>query len=210
MVSGFVGCICRAVESAFANGKRDIEKALKERSRHSLYPGFGVSGLRISDVWYLLFAAADFGQRTGFVCPLYWLIETYYEWFDIRYCPSGWARGSFCGLGVLCLGVFSELSPCRVRVCDLLLCVFGKERRPRILIRGNCLRFAFVLTWKKTQTTHPHTRELSAIFHCPYLKKNTDHTDAGVPPAATRRCHSLSLVTCFAAALELPKEYIWF
>ena len=112
--------------------------------------------------------------------------------------------------GCFVFGVFSELLSCRVRVCDLLLCVFGKERRPRILIRGNCLRFAFVLTWKKTQTTHPHTRELSAIFHCPYLKKNTDHTDAGVPPAATRRSR-LTASCCrsrFGVALKIGQAPI--
>ena len=42
----------------------------------------------------------------------------------IRYCPSGRARGSFLE-GVLCLGVFSKLSPCGVRVCNLLLYSFG-------------------------------------------------------------------------------------
>ena len=39
-----------------------------------------------------------------------------------------------------------------------------------------------------------------------HMKKTADNADAAFGCAA-RRCHSLSLVTCFAAALELPKLF---
>ena len=86
------------------------------------------------------------------------------------------------------------------RFADWVFCVWCLFRA--VTMQGESLRFAFVLTWKKTQTTHPNTRKQSAIVLCPYLEKNTDHTDAGVPPAATRRSR-------FAKARELLPQPLW-
>ena len=46
----------------------------------------------------------------------------------IRYCPSGRARGSFCGW-VFCVWVSADLaSPCGDGICDLLLYAFGEGK----------------------------------------------------------------------------------
>ena len=55
--------------------------------------------------------------------------------------------------------------------------VFGCLFRA-VTMQGESLRFASVRIWKRTQTTHPNTRKLSAICFCPYLEKNADYASS--------------------------------
>ena len=55
--------------------------------------------------------------------------------------------------------------------------VFGCLFRA-VTMQSESLRFASVRIWKRTQTTHPNTRKLSAICFCPYLEKNADYASS--------------------------------
>lgn len=62
------------------------------------------------------------------------------------------------------------------RFADWVFCVWCLFRA--VTMQGESLRFASVRIWKRTQTTHPNTRKLSAICFCPYLEKNADYASS--------------------------------